>query len=280
MKKVVDYFIVVIGLIMVAFAISVIIAPNSIIQGGISGLSLIIHRVSDGKLAISIINFVINLILIVIGIKILGKEFIIKTLLSVGVLSIFIELFSYLPAITDDRLLASLFGGVIYGIGIGLTLLKGASSGGTDIVGRIFQYFAPHISIGKLLMVIDGLVILCGYIIFKDANVVLYGIITLFVSTFSIDYLIKKVNVSKVAFVITDKGEEITKYLISTSGRGVTMIDIKGAYTKSQKVMLMCAMKEKEMPKFQKKIEEIDKEAFTIFCESQQIIGNGFYVYK
>lgn len=263
---------------MVGFAVGAIIAPNHIVQGGVSGMAIIIKDLFE--VPISVTNFVINLILIIIGIKILGKEFIIKTLCSVVILSVFMELFSHIPVVTTDKLLASLFGGIIYGVGIGLTLLKGASSGGTDIVGRISQYYFPHMSIGRLLMIIDGLVIICGFIISRQSDTVLYGIITLFLSTFSIDYLIKKINVSKLVFVISDKGKEVTQRLISTSGRGVTMVNVVGAYTQNERTMLICAIKEREMPEFQRNIEEIDSEAFTIFCESQKIVGNGFHVYK
>ena len=278
LKKIADYLIIIFGLAMIGFAVSVIIAPNHIIQGGVSGFSIIVNYLAP--IPISVINLVTNLVLIIIGIKILGKGFIIKTLGCIFLLSFFIEIFSYIPPITNDKLLATIFGGVIYGAGIGITLLKGASSGGTDIVGRIFHHFFPHMSIGRLLLIIDGVVITIGYIAFRDVTLVLYGIIALCVSTFSIDYLIKKLNISKIAFVITDKGSEISEKLISTSGRGVTMLKVTGAYTKAKKTMLMCAVKEKEIPVFQKKIEAIDSEAFTIFCESQKIVGNGFHVYK
>lgn len=278
MKKILDYLIIVFGLALIGFAVSVFIAPNSIVQGGISGFAIVLHDLT--KAPISVINLITNLILIIIGIKILGKRFIITTLGCVFLLSFFIEIFSHVPAITDNALLASVFGGLIYGVGIGLTLLKGSSSGGTDILGRIFQHFFPYLSIGKLLMIIDGCIIVFGYVVFRDVELILYGVITLCVSTFSIDYLIKTMNVSKVIFIITDKGEEITEKLITTSGRGVTKIQVEGAYTKQGKTMLMCAIKEREIPEFQKKVEAIDEASFMIFCESQQIVGNGFYIYK
>ena len=278
MKKLTDYGVILIGLIMIGFAVSTLIVPNKIIQGGVSGLSAIIYYVTG--IPVSVLNLVINIILIVIGLKILGRKFIIDTVICVVILSGFIEIFSWFPPITNDRFIASVFGAAIYGMGIGLTLLKGASSGGTDIVGRICQYFLPHISIGRLLLFVDGTIILLGYIVFRNVDLVLYGVLAVFISTFSIDYLIKNMNISRIAYVITDKGDEITQRLISTSGRGVTKINVVGAYTNEEKTMLMCAIKEKEMPEFQKKIEEIDETAFTIFSESQQIVGNGFRVYK
>ncbi len=278
MKRVRDYLIIVFGLALIGFAVSVFIAPNSIVQGGISGFAIIVNHLSN--LPISVINLIANIVLIIIGIKILGKRFIISTFICVVLLSLFIEVFSYVPAITDNKLLASVFGGLLYGTGIGLALLKGSSSGGTDILGRIFQHFFPYLSIGKLLLIIDGMIIVFGYMVFRDVELILYGIITLCVSTFSIDYLIKTMNVSKIIFIITEKGDEITEKLISTSGRGVTKINAEGAYTKRNKTMLMCAIKDREIPEFQRKVEQIDPSSFMIFCESQQIVGNGFYLYK
>ncbi len=277
-KKLLDFLIIVFGLALIAFAVSTLIAPNKIVQGGVSGIATIVYYIAG--VPISITNLLVNMLLIIFGLKILGKHFIIRTLVCVLILSGFLELFSFIPPLTNDKLLATLFGGILYGVGIGLTLLKGASSGGTDILGRIAQHFFSHIPIGKLLLIVDGIVILGGFVAFRDLNLVMYGMITIFISTFSIDYLIKKLNVSRLAFVITSKGDDVSKKLISTSGRGVTKIDVIGAYTNEKKTMLMCAIKENEMPEFQRKIEQTDNEAFTMFSESQQIFGNGFHVYK
>ena len=134
--------------------------------------------------------------------------------------------------------------------------------------------------IGKLLLIIDSSVILTSLVIFKEVDCTLYGIIALAVSTFAIDLLIQMLNISKLAFVMTDKGEEIAHKLVSTSPRGVTIIDAVGAYTMEQRKMLVCALKANEIKDFQAKILEIDPTAFIIFSESQQIVGNGFYVYK
>ena len=117
-------------------------------------------------------------------------------------------------------------------------------------------------------------------ITFRQIDLALWGIVALFLSTFSVDWLIQKLNVSKLAFVVTEKGVEISKKLVSTSPRGVTIIDVVGAYTMEKKETLMCALKEAEIPEFQRKILEIDPEAFIIFSESQQIVGNGFHVYR
>ncbi len=264
--------------IIVAFAISVFFTPNKIVNGGVSGLATILHHtlgVSTG-LSFAVINFT----LLILGFGILGKKFVFTTVYVSGVLSLFVEIFSYLPPIEMDLLLASLFGAVIYGVGLGIAFATGASSGGTDIVGRLVQWKFPTMSIGKLLLIIDGIIIGASLVIFKEINLTCYGIIALFVSTTAIDWIIAKLNVSRIAFVITDRGEEISKRLVSTSPRGVTLIDVKGAYTDSDKKMLFCALKDSETEAFQKKILEIDETAFVVFSESQKIVGNGFYLYK
>ena len=124
------------------------------------------------------------------------------------------------------------------------------------------------------------MVITASLLVFKDTELVLFGVFALFFSTFCVDWLIRKLNVSKLAFVITSKGDEIASVLVKTSPRGITKIDAVGAYTETEKKMLVAALKSSEIDKFQKKILEIDDNAFIIFAESQQIVGNGFHVYR
>lgn len=166
------------------------------------------------------------------------------------------------------------------GIPIGLTLIQGSSTGGTDILSRLVQHFFPQIRIGTLLLIVDSVVIITSLIIFRQINLVLYGALSLFISSYSVNWLVQKLNISKLAFVITDKGFEISKKIVTTSPRGVTLIDATGAYTVCDKQVLICAMKESEAPSFQNKVLDIDSGAFVIFSESQQILGNGFKIYK
>ena len=278
MKKIKSLFYTIIGTALTGFSVSTLLTPNKIVCGGVSGISTILYQTLDIEPGLTFA--VINIVLLALGIKLLGKSFTVKTLFGAGMLSLFVQLFSYLPPITDNVFLAAFFGGTLYGLGIGIAFVAGASTGGTDILSRIIQYFLPQFPIGKLLLVVDGLVITASLFIFKDTELVLFGIFALFFSTFCVDWLIRKLNVSKIAFVITDKGNEISKYLISTSPRGVTIIKAVGAYSEEKKNMLFCALKENEVSNFQKKILSIDNEAFIVYSESQQIMGNGFYIYR
>ena len=277
-RKIKKYATILIGLIITAYAISTLYLPNKVVSGGVSGVSTILYHQLGIQPGLSFA--VINIVLLLIALKFIGKDFVLHSFLGAGLISVLVEVFSYLPPLTTNVFLATVFGSVLYGFGIGLTLIEGASSGGTDILGRLLQCVFPHIKIGRLLLVVDLAVILTSLIIFKQVDLTLYGIIALFLSTFSIDLLIGKLNVSKLAFVVTDQGDDIAHMLISTSPRGVTIIDAVGAYTMENKKVLMCALKDSEVIDFQKKILDVDDEAFIIYSESQQIVGNGFYVYR
>ena len=260
------------------FGIGVFLTPNKIVGGGVSGLSTILYHAFSVPPGVSF--FVINIIFLIIGFRVLGKEFTVKTLFGATLISVFVQIFSYFPFYTENIVLAVVFGGVLYGLGIGLGFAAGASTGGTDILGRLIQHRFKTMPIGKLLLFVDGVIIIVSLLVFKNPELTLFGIITLFLSSYSIDLVIDKLNVSRIAFVITDKGDEISEYLVSKSPRGVTIIDVVGAYTKTEKKMLFCALKESESEKFQRRILELDPEAFIVFSESQRIKGNGFYLYK
>ncbi len=278
MKKSSTIFFPIIGTMITGFAIGCFLTPNKIVGGGASGISTILFHTLGLQPGVSF--FLINIVFLLMGLKVLGKTFVLKTLLGTSLVSLFTQLFTLWPIYTDNLMLGAIFGGVLYGLGIGISFAGGASTGGTDIIGRIIQTKFSHVPIGKMLLFVDGIIILISLIIFKNVELTLLGIFTLFVSSYSIDLVISKLNVSRIAFVITDKGETISRELVTTSPRGVTLIDVKGVYTNTEKKMLFCALKESESEAFQKKILDIDETAFIVFSESQRIKGNGFYLYK
>ena len=277
MSKIKSILITILGTVITSVGVSMFLSPNRVVSGGVSGICIILYNAFS--LPMGIMNAAINLVLLLIGFKILGKEFILKTLVGAGGISVFVELFSYLPPATDNPFIATVFGGALYGLGIGIALASGSSTGGGDIIGRLIQYKFESFPIGKILLGVDLTIIAASFFFFDDINLVFFGILSMFVSSFMIDYIIQKLNVSRLAFVVTDKGEEISKKIVTTSPRGVTIINGKGAYTNQEKKLLLCAMKDKEAPAFQQKVIDIDPNAFVIFSESQKILGNGFYIY-
>ena len=278
MKRMTAILFTLLGTMTTGFAIGAFLTPNMIVGGGASGISTILFHTFGIQPGVSF--FIINILFLMIGLKILGRQFILKTLIGITLLSLFTQIFSNIPIYTENLILSVIFGGVLYGIGIGMSFAAGSSTGGTDIIGRIIQTKFSFVPIGKMLLIVDGIIIVISFAIFKDIELTLFGIFTLIVSSYSIDFIISKLNISRIAFVITDKGEEISKSLVSTSPRGVTLIDVKGVYTDTRKKLLFCALKESESDEFQRKILATDEKAFILFSESQRIKGNGFYLYK
>lgn len=278
MKKMKSVWFTIFGTMITGFAIGAFLTPNKVVGGGASGISTILYHTFGIQPGLSF--FLINIVFLLLGLTVLGKKFILKTLLGITLLSLFTQIFSFFPIYTENLILTTVFGGILYGFGIGMSFAAGASTGGTDIIGRIIQTKVPYMPIGKMLLIVDGIIIIISFFVFRDIELILFGVLTLFVSSYSIDLIISKLNVSNIAFVITDKGKEISEKLVSTSPRGVTLIDVKGVYTGSEKQMLFCALKESESEAFQKKILEIDETAFIVFSMSQRIKGNGFYLYK
>lgn len=272
------YFLIFLGAAIAAFGVSALYIPNKIVSGGLSGFATILYYLSGIQPGITFC--VVNAILLILAWFILGKSFVANTITGAVIYTLLVQLFTYLPPLTNNIFLATVLGAILYGIGIGIVLISGATLGGTDILSRLLQHFFPQIKIGSLLAFVDGTVVFMSLIVFRNIDLALYGIIGLFLSGAAINELIRKLNVSRLLFVVTDYGEEISNKLISTSPRGVTIMNATGAYTHTTKKLLMCALKEEELAEFQKKVMKIDPEAFVIFSEAQQIVGNGFYVYR
>lgn len=277
-KKCKSYALILFGIAVTAMAISLFLVPNKIVNGGSSGLSTVIFYTVGLRPSVS--NVLINGVLLLLSLFILGREFVAKTVVCILLLSGFMEAFSWLPPVTDNIILATIFGAAFFGAGIGIVLSQQSTTGGTDILGRLIQHKFPQWKIGKILLGVDLSIIALSYVTFHNTEAVLYGILALFISTTIIDMLMRNLNVSKLAFIITDRGQQIAEHLIHTSPRGVTLVDVTGVYTNMPKKMLICALKESEIPQFQRKILGMDEKAFIIYSESQQIVGNGFYIYK
>lgn len=269
--------IIIAGITLTAVATGLFYLPNEIVTGGISGIATILYRIGIPPGAVYLI---LNVLLLVISYRLLGKQFVLNSVLSVAVLSALVQFFSKMPPVTNDIFLASFFGSCLFGAGAAMALASGANTGGTDIIGRLIQSRCPYFPIGALLLAIDGIIILISLFVFRNIELALYGLFGLIVSSVIIDFMIDRLNASKLAFVITDKGERISRLILENSRRGVTILNARGAYSGARKNLLICALKNKQMSDFHKMIKSADKDAFIIFTKSEKIFGAGFYVYK
>ena len=213
----------IIGTAITAFGIAVFLTPNKIVLGGASGISTILYHTLKIPQGVSFAS--INILLLLLCFRILGKQFVLSTIFCAGILSVFIEVFAHIPPLTDNIILATLFGGLLYGLGVGIAFSVNSSTGGMDILSRLIQHYFPHIRVGRILQMLNGFIIASSYIVFKNLELILFCVLSMFIATFTVDWFISRLNVSVIAFVVTEKGEEISKLLISSSPRGVTLID-------------------------------------------------------
>ena len=265
------------GLTLTAFGVSLFYIPNRIVTGGVSGVSAILYTVG---VAPGIVYFTVNILLVLISFKVLGKRFAFRSAISTVILSALVQLFSEFPPITDNFFIAAFFGSLISGFGTAITFSEGSNTGGSDILGRLIQHKIPYFPIGRLLLIIDGVIIFISLLIFKNSELAFYGIFGLIVSSTVIDFFMDRLNSSKLALVVTENGEEISNAIMVNSRRGVTILDARGAYSKNNKKLLICAIKNSQMPDFHKMITEADENAFIIFLKSEKIFGTGFFVYQ
>lgn len=265
------------GITLTAFGVSIFYIPNKIVTGGVSGIAAILYTLG---VAPGIVYFLINSVLVLISGKVLGKKFALVSLFSTLLLSFLVQVFSAFAPLCDNLFLSAFFGSSISGLGTALTFSENANTGGSDIIGRLIQHKVPYFPIGRLLLIIDGFIIAVSVIIFRNIELALYGIFGLIISSIVIDYFIEKLNSSRLALVVTENGDEISAAIMENSKRGVTILAARGAYSKKDKNLLICAIKNKQMPDFHKMIKAADENAFIIFLKSEKIFGLGFYVYQ
>ena len=267
-----ECFIVSIACTIMAFNTNYFYLGNKLAQGGVSGLSLIIHYITD--IDISYIYLALNIPLIIVAYIFIGKDFVFKTLFATIMLTIFLKVFGTFRGPIDDILMASIFGGGINGIAIGIIFYAGGSSGGTDIIAKIINKHYG-IAIGKTLLTIDFIILSMVAFIFGKV-IFMYTLISLLVSSKMIDIIQEGIYSAKGVTIITNKVEELRKKIMEDTGRGITLINAKGAYTQKEIGMLYCVVGKYQLMKVKSIVKEIDPMAFMIVNQVHEVIGKGF----
>ncbi len=264
------------GSLIYAFAFDWLFVPNNIVMGGFTGLSQTINRLFPA-VPVGVLIVVMNIPLFIIGIKLEGIKLLFTSIFAMVTSSVFIDvipLFITFKPI-DDTFLVSVFGGVLVGVGSGLMLLVGATTGGTELAARLLKYRFRHISIGRLCLIIDLSVIVLYTIVFKDIKNALYAAVAMYISMVAMDAVVYGRNTSKVACIVCSDGETMKKTLLSLD-LGVTEIRARGGYSDENKDMLICAFKPSRISALKSAIISIDKTAFVIICRTDDIFGEGF----
>ncbi len=271
----IDVVFTIIGTALVGAALSVFIEPNDIAPGGVSGLAIALAYITP--IRVSIWTLALNIPLLLCAWRILGKRSLIFTLISTVLLSVFIDLSAaFLPAYTNNPLLAACCGGVVTGLGIGMLFLRGISTGGTDLLALLLKRVFPNIPSGTLLMIIDATVVAIAVLIFRDIEVALYSAITIFISSKLIDAMAQGVDYAKVIYVVTDRGDKVTEVLNTYTDRGSTIIPAIGGYTKDNKQVVITVTRRNVLSQTLRLIKQTDPAAFTFVMDSTEVHGEGF----
>lgn len=268
-----------IGSLIFATSINVFTAPNNIAPGGLTGLATIINYASGDLLPIGITIIVLNIPIFIWAMMEGGWKFVAKTLVATLVSSLAIDLTApFLPAYQGDMMLTTVFGGLLSGFGLSLILIRGATTGGTDMVATMLGKHFPHLSMGRLLLVLDLVIVLISALVYQNFESPLYAAIVIFITTKVIDSVLYGVNsgTGKMMFIISPENMEIANRIMSELDRGVTELKARGCYTKQDNGVLLCAVRRQEVHRTYRIVYDVDPNAFIIVGEAGEINGEGF----
>lgn len=272
-----DYILILIGASIMGFAIKNIYDPIGLVTGGASGVAIILKKQFGVPLWLT--NTAINIPLFAAAAKLKGWSFIKRTLLATVTLSVSLYVIPEMPFLMDDLFLTALFGGLITGAGAGIVFACQATTGGTDMLAAIIRRWLPHYTLAQILQVLDAAIVLIGAGIF-GVTYALYALIAIYAVSKVSDGIIEGMKYSKVAYIISDKSEEIAAAILKELERGVTALDAKGMYSGNRKDVLFCVVSRKEIAQLKELVVGHDAQAFVIVSDAREVLGEGFIEYR
>ena len=275
-QKVRSCGIITLGAVIYALAFDWFVAPNQIAMGGVTGLAQIVNALVP-VLPVGVLSILVNVPLFLAGWRLLGGRLLVSSLYAMAVSSLAIDVIAWMHTFPPmDPILATLYGGAGMGVGLGLVFSQGATTGGTDIIGKLLKLKFPWLPIGKLVMIPDMVVVILAAVVFGTVNAALYGLIQMYLLSKVMDMILYGWDTSRVAYIITDRWEETVQGLLDMN-RGVTLLQGKGAYTGAEKQV---AFRQREIVPIKRMLREIDPKAFFIVCDAHEILGEGFGDYQ
>ncbi len=262
------------GCILAAFGTSAFLLPNQLSSGGFAGVATIFYYVFNIQMGTTIL--ILNIPLFVIGYFKLGLKFILKTIFATFLYSILIDVFGNFHFLVHDRLLSSIYGGILIGSGLALVFKTNTSTGGTDLIAYISQNYNIHIKMSNIIMMIDIIVVVSNLIVFKELEVGLYSAIAIFIIGKMIDIVFEGINFCKIIYIISDKYDEIMKIINLQIKRGATGLYGKGSFTKENKMVIMCVSKRRDIERIKSISKAVDSKAFIIITDAREVYGLGF----
>lgn len=266
-----------VGAFIMALGVSVFLVPSKVAAGGVTGISTVIYLKTGIPLGVSYL--IINVFLFLWGFKTLPKKSLVYTVYATLISSVFLDFAEKYGILFDDFVISSVYGGALTGLGIGIVIINGASTGGVDLLSVILNKKFPGVSVPLIILLSDIVIVTLSAFVFSDFSLILYSFVALFVANKVMDYVIDGVNFAKAVYIISDRHQKISREIILSLQRGVTGIYTKGMYSDNNKMTLMCVVRKREVHKIKNIVRKSDPDAFVIVADVTEALGEGFSVY-
>lgn len=258
-----------------SIAVTMFISPNEISPGGLTGIATVLNYLF--MLPTGIVLFLLNIPILILGFIKFGGIFITKTAIATTIISFMLEITeNLLPEFKIDLILAAVFGGILMGLGLSIVMLRGATTGGVDIIAKVINRKFRHFTVGRLILMSDAAVVMIAALAYGNVQSALYSVISLYASSRIMDVMLYGADKGKIVYIITDSAKEISDAVMTEVRRGVTVMNVVGGYTGSDKKMLMCVLRRHEVSAVYRIVGENDSNAFIVVGEAGEIFGQGF----
>nr|WP_122012308.1 YitT family protein [Maliibacterium massiliense] len=267
---------IVFGSVIAAWGLSAFLIPARIAAGGVSGVATILFHLFGWP--VGLVSIIINIPLFAVGWRHVGRRFAVSSLVAMLLMSLFIDII-HVPIVTTDRVLATLYGGVVLGAGLGLVMRAGATTGGTDMLAKLVQKKLPNVSVAWIMFAVDVVIAVANGVIF-ELELTLYALVALFLSSKVIDLLIEPPVAARAFWVMSSHNEQIARRIHEEIARGSTFIRAEGSYSGQQQPMLLCIVGRAEVAHLKRLIHQQDKHAFVMVTDAREVLGEGFKPYE
>lgn len=273
-KKIRDIILITVGCIVAGIGTALFLLPNRLSSGGFAGIATILYYLFGIPMGNTII--ILNIPLFILSYFRAGKTFLLKSIYATFLYSIAIDILSKITTFTDDRFLDCIYGGILIGIGLGLVFKAKASTGGTDLIVQIVKSYSKKVRTSNMLVIMDGFIVFANLLFFRQIEIGLYSAIAIFIIGKMIDLVFEGINFSKMLYIVSDKYEEIAEKINLDIESGATGLYGKGMYTSTERTILMCVTKRRNVMTIKNLAEEIDPNAFIIITDAREVFGLGF----
>lgn len=278
-KIIIDLLYFIIGATIYSVAVNMFLSSNGISPGGFTGIATVVNFLT--QIPTGVMLFAFNIPVLILGYVKMGGMFILKTSFVTALVSFALDVSArVLPPLKTDGILASLFGGILMGLGLSLILLRGATTGGIDIIAKLINRKYRHLSVGKIILMADSFVIILTAVVYKNAEIALYSVVAIYAGTRVMDVLLYGADRGKIIYIVTSQPDLICREINNTIGRGVTRLSVVGGYTGESRTMLMCTVRVHEAAAVHDVIKKYDERAFIVVSDAGEIIGEGFKMHN